>query len=86
MDECLEFLIHRIEQGPRDEGVQIIADSEQKKGLSRRISDWHKNYLSSNEQARSWGRRVEFDHGSDQDHLPLQGCDIRGQRRALRRG
>jgi hypothetical protein len=76
MDECLEVLTHRIDQLPRDEGVQIIVDSDEKKGLSRRISDWHKNYLSSNEQARNRGRRVEFDHGSDQDHLPLQAADV----------
>jgi hypothetical protein len=76
MDQCLEVLVHRMEQHPRDEGVQIIVDRDEKKGLSRRISDWHKNYLSSNEHARNPGRRIEFDHGSDQDHLPLQAADV----------
>jgi hypothetical protein len=32
--------------------------------------------LSSNEHARDPGRRVEFDHGSDQDYLPLQAADV----------
>jgi hypothetical protein len=76
LDECLEVLIHRIEQRPRDEGVQIIADSDQKKGLSRRISDWHKEYLRNNEHARYPGRTIDFDHGSDRDHLPLQAADV----------
>jgi len=82
MDECLEMLIHRINQFPRDEGVQIIVDRDEKKGLSRRISDWHRKYLRSNEQARNPGRRVDFDHGSDRDHgsdqghLPLQAADV----------
>jgi hypothetical protein len=76
MDECLEVLIHRLHQYPRDEGVQIIVDRDEKKGLSRRISDWHKKYLKGNEQARDPGRRVDFDHGSDRDHLPLQAADV----------
>lgn len=32
--------------------------------------------MSSNEHARNPGRRIEFDHGSDQDHLPLQAADV----------
>jgi len=76
MDECLEVLVHRIHQHPRDDGVQIIVDTDEKKGLSRRISDWHKNYLSSNDHARYPGRKIDFDHGSDRDHLPLQAADV----------
>jgi hypothetical protein len=76
MDECLELLIHRSEQHPRDEGVQIVVDRDEKKGLSRRISDWHRKFLKSNEQARNPGRGVDFDHGSDRDHLPLQAADV----------
>jgi hypothetical protein len=76
MDECLEVLIHRLHQHPRDEGVQIIVDRDEKKGLTRRISAWHKKYLRSNEQARDPGRSVDFDHGSDRDHLPLQASDV----------
>jgi hypothetical protein len=76
MDECLELLIHRLHRHPHDEGVQILADRDQKKDLSRRISDWHRNYLITNEHARNPGRKVEFDHGSDRDHLPLQAADV----------
>src|SRR5208282_2353358 len=76
MDECLAVLIHRLHQHPRDEGVQIIVDSDEKKGLSRRISDWHKKYLRKNEHARYPGRKIDFDHGSDRDYLPLQAADI----------
>ena len=76
MDECLEVLVHRIHQHPRDDGVQIIVDTDEKKGLSRRISDWHKKYLSSNDHARDPGRKIDFDHGSDRDHLPLQAADV----------
>jgi hypothetical protein len=76
MDECLEVLIHRLSQHPRDEGVQIIIDRDEKKDLSRRISDWHKKYLRSNQHARNPGRRVEFSHGSDRDHFPLQAADV----------
>ena len=75
MDECLEVLTHRIHQHPYDEGVQIIVDRDEKKGLSRRIYAWHKKYLSNNEHARYPGRRVDFDHGSDRDYLPLQAAD-----------
>ena len=76
MDECLEVLTHRIHQHPCDEGVQIIVDRDEKKGLSRRISAWHKKYLSNNEHARYPGRKIDFDHGSDRDHLPLQAADV----------
>ena len=76
MDECLEVLVHRIHQHPRDEGVQMIVDTDEKRGLSRRISDWHKKYLSSNDHARDPGRKIDFDHGSDRDHLPLQAADV----------
>jgi hypothetical protein len=76
MDECLEVLTHRLHEHPRDEGVQIIVDRDDKKGLSRRISEWHRDYLRSNDQARNPGRRVDFDHGSDWDHLPLPPADV----------
>jgi hypothetical protein len=76
MDECLEVLIHRIDQRPADEGLQIIVDRDEKKGLSHRISTWHKKYLSANEHARNPGRKIDFDHGSDRDHLPLQAADV----------
>jgi hypothetical protein len=76
MDECLEVLTHRLHQRPRDEGVQIIVDKDEKKGLSRQISEWHTKYLRSNEQAQNPRRRVDFDHGSDRDHLPLQAADV----------
>jgi hypothetical protein len=76
MDECLEVLIHRIDQRPRDEGIQIIVDRDEKKGLGRRINDWHKKCLRNNEHARYPGRKIDFDHGSDRDHLPLQIADI----------
>jgi len=76
MDECLEVLTHRIHQHPYDEGVQIIVDRDEKKGPSRRIYAWHKKYLSNNEHARYPGRRVDFDHGSDRDYLPLQAADV----------
>jgi hypothetical protein len=31
MDECLELLIHRLHQFPRDEGVQIIVHRDEKR-------------------------------------------------------
>ena len=54
----------------------MIVDTDEKRGLSRRISDWHKKYLSSNDHARDPGRKIDFDHGSDRDHLPLQAADV----------
>ena len=76
MDECLEVLIHRLEQRPLDEGVHIIVDRDEKKGLTRRISDWHTKHLRSNEHARNPGRMITFDHGSDRNYLPLQAADV----------
>ena len=44
--------------------------------LSRWISEWHKKYLRKNVHARFPGRKIDFDHGSDRDYLPLQAADV----------
>jgi hypothetical protein len=76
MDECLEVLIHRIDQYPPGEGIKIIVDNDEKKNLSRQINNWHEEYLNSNGHARNPGRQIHFDHGSDKNHLALQAADV----------
>jgi hypothetical protein len=78
LDHCLEALIHRFHEVPRDEGIAIYVDQDDPEhiDLGRRVAAWHEAYLRSNREARNPDRAASTIYGSNLQYIPLQAADI----------
>jgi Protein of unknown function (DUF3800) len=77
LDYCLEKLIHKLHEVPKDEGIAIYVDQDDEyEDLGRQIAKWHELYLRQNKEARNPERRVSTTYGSSIDYKPLQAADI----------
>ncbi|WP_316225337.1 DUF3800 domain-containing protein [Bradyrhizobium sp. SZCCHNS3052] len=81
LDWCLTVLIHRINQYPADEGVEIVCDQgDGREKISRDIADWKTEQL----REHAWrfpghpdpNRAVTFEFGSSKEIVQLQAADI----------
>ena len=78
LDDCLEALIHRLHEAPKDEGIAIYIDQDdpEREGLGRLMAKWHGEYLRRNLEAENSDRDVSVTYGSRRKYIPLQAADV----------
>lgn len=76
LDECLAFLIHRLHEIPKDEGIVIYNDKDGFDHIGTALANWHTRYLAANEYADDPDRPVSILTGLNTQYVPLQAADV----------
>jgi hypothetical protein len=77
IDHCLEGLIQRFHEVPKDEGIAIFVDQDNvHERTAQHITHWHEQYVRQNETARNQNREIKIRFGSNMQYVPLQAADI----------
>ena len=78
LDDCLEVLVHRFHEAPKDEGIAIYIDQDDpaREKLGSVLAEWHGAYLKRNVEAQNPDREVSVTYGSRQQYKPIQAADI----------
>jgi hypothetical protein len=74
LDCCLEELIHKLHEAPKDDGILIHVDRDSRdrvRGGEAR-GNWHIDYLRQNDAADDRDRPVTVKYGADTEYIPLQ--------------
>lgn len=78
LDDCLEVLVHRLHEVPKDEGMAIYIDQDDpaREKLGSAMAEWHGAYLKQNAEAQNPDREVSVTYGSRRQFIPLQAADV----------
>jgi hypothetical protein len=78
LNECMEGLIHRFHEAPKDDGIAVYIDTDTKDSelLVKELSQWHIDYNRRNKNAINPDRDVSPAAGLSRHYIPLQAADI----------
>jgi len=76
LDHCLESLIHRLHEIPKDDGIAIFVDRDENENIAREVTDWHIDYYRNNDEMDDPLREINLSFGSDRQFIPIQTADI----------
>jgi hypothetical protein len=78
LNECMEGLIHRFHEAPKDDGIEVYIDIDTKatQSLAKALSQWHIDYNRRNKNAINPERDVSTVAGPNRQYIPLQAADI----------